>query len=133
MNVVIKRNVFSPLSTIGEMWIEGNREYYTLEPVTASEDVKPRAIPVGTYDLTIRHSPRFNREMPHVENVPGFEGILIHWGNFPQDTEGCCLIGMYKGPQPDFIGSSKNAFADFFQKLQAAEGPHTISYTEERG
>jgi hypothetical protein len=130
MHIDVKRRWFSVRSTIGEMFIDGVKKYYTLEPITTTSDVKPRSIPCGTYDLTIRHSPRFEREMPHIENVHGFEGILIHWGNFPEDTEGCTLIGGYEGPQPDFIGGSKHAFGEFFELLKKAEGKHTITYAQ---
>lgn len=130
MKLIVKRTDKSSLSVIGELWIDGLFYCYTLEPAEKSESVKPRAIPLGTYDVTIRQSPRFKRLMPHVENVPGFEGILIHSGNFPADTEGCLLVGKYKGPNPDFIGSSKLAFNPLFLRLTQATEPITISYTE---
>jgi hypothetical protein len=52
--------------------------------------------------------------------VPNFEGIRIHPGNTSKDTEGCILLG-YTWTGGDFIGKSKDAFNDFFTKLQEAK------------
>lgn len=51
------------------------------------------AIPSGEYTVVVTWSPRFKRDMPLVENVPGFEGIRLHSGNDAGDTEGCLLWG----------------------------------------
>lgn len=117
MQLRVERQDFSPYSTIGEMFIDGVHECFTLEPVWTESDVKPRAIPEGTYKLVPRMSKKHGREVPGVEDVPGFQDIEIHWGNFPRDTEGCCLVGQIKGPHPDFIGGSKLAFAALWEKL----------------
>lgn len=53
-------------------------------------------IPYGTYNVTITYSPRFKRNLPLINNVKGFDGIRIHSGNTPQDTEGCLLLGFNK-------------------------------------
>lgn len=53
-------------------------------------------IPYGTYNVTITYSPRFKKNLPLINNVKGFEGIRIHSGNTPQDTEGCVLLGFNK-------------------------------------
>ena len=129
MNILVRRRWLTNNSTCGELWLDGQFFCFTLEPVTRTDDVKPRAIPKGSYDLEILISPRFKRLMPHVMNVPGFEGILIHYGNYPKDTEGCLLVGSTHSE--DFVGHSDATFAELYNKLDSAEGPHHISYVVE--
>lgn len=127
MVIEVKRKTFTNLSTVGEMWVDGEFECYTLEdemreiegvPVTQWKVQDKTAIPVGTYDVIIDHSARFQRLMPHVLDVPGFTGIRIHSGNTDKDTDGCILLGQEK--TSDFIGHSKLAFDSFFLQLQDA-------------
>lgn len=64
------------------------------------------AIPKGTYTIDMNTvSPKYSQakyskqysfcdaKLPRLLNVPGYEGILIHIGNYPKDTEGCLLVG----------------------------------------
>ena len=125
MKIVVQRQITDAISTTGEMLIDGSHFCWTLEPATP--------IPSGTYDLTIRQSPRFNRLMPHVENVPGHAGILIHWGNYAENTSGCTLVGTTQGE--DFVGHSVDEFNRLFVRLQngITDGPVTISYLDPTG
>jgi hypothetical protein len=52
------------------------------------------AIPSGNYKMIVDYSPKFKKNIPHILNVPGFEGIRIHPGNDAEDTEGCLLPGI---------------------------------------
>lgn len=129
MKLLVNRNKFTGLSTEGTLLVDGQFSGFTLEP--PNRDIKPCAIPPGTYDVTIRWSEKHKRLIPHVENVPGFEDIEIHIGNWPKDTLGCLLIGQKEGP--DFIEGSKLEFDELFRRMTEAKAmgdPITITYTE---
>src|SRR5258708_20816712 len=119
MNVRVQRRWLTPQSTIGEISIVGDGAFhlYSLEPVTRADQVKPGAIPAGTYPLTLRFSPKHGRLVPHVEDVPGFSEIEMHIGNFPKDTEGCTLVG--KTRDTDSVAQSHAAFDLLFSRLIA--------------
>jgi hypothetical protein len=120
--LIVQRRPSDGIATLGSMTFRGAPECYTLEP--------PTPISAGTYPLTIRFSPRFARLMPHVESVPGYTGILIHWGNWAKDTLGCLLVGSVLGT--DFVGQSRAEFDSLFLKINdaLAEGPATITYLD---
>ena len=80
---------------------------------------KETAIPYGRYKIIIDFSNRFGRLMPHILDVPDFEGIRIHSGNTDKDTEGCPLVGQDWG-DGNFIGKSKLAFDALYSKLETA-------------
>lgn len=111
---------------IGDFFIDGEKTYWCLEDKDRFLETggikvpKETAIPRGKYKVIIDFSNRFQRMMPHVLDVPQFDGIRIHAGNTPADTEGCILIGMDYDPVQKIILKSKVAFDDFFPKLQSA-------------
>lgn len=118
MNIKVLRDVFSGKSTGSQISVDGVHQCFGLEPAVAEPPIKPRAIPEGTYRVTVRWSQKHKRNVPHVENVPDFQDIEIHIGNFPKDTEGCLLVGESRGE--DFVGNSGVAFHDFFDKITKA-------------
>lgn len=61
-------------------------------------------------------------------NVPGYDGIRIHVGNYHTDTDGCLLPGVYKNT-PDFVANSKITFDKLYKVLQDAEKKEKIFIT----
>ena len=57
--------------------------------------------------------------LPKVLDVPQFDGIRIHPGNKPSDTEGCILLGA-SIVNDSFIGASVLAFNRLLTKMVSA-------------
>jgi hypothetical protein len=120
MQITIKRLYKTNTSTIGELFIDGIFECFTLEDVERPIKIKNEtAIPKGTYKVIINQSNRFKRLLPLLLNVPNFEGIRIHSGNSNHDTEGCILVGQTRNK--NYIGQSRKAFNKLFKKMQGAK------------
>lgn len=122
LDIEIRRETYTGKSTTGRLFLNGQFECYTLEDCARPEGVKvagATCIPAGSYALTINHSSRFQRLMPQLLEVRGFESIRIHSGNTDADTEGCILVGLTRAE--NFVGSSRAAFRKLFGKLQAAK------------
>jgi hypothetical protein len=119
LKLTLVRHTFTNLSTIGSLSVDGKFLCYTLEDVAREVKIpNETAIPYGTYEVITNYSNRFQKVMPLLLDVPGFEGVRIHSGNDKDDTEGCILLGMIKNV--DFIGQSKVAFGYFMPILTAA-------------
>ena len=133
MELKILRKEFTEKSTIGDFFVNNTFFSYVLEDMIREPGVKvpgKTAIPEGRYQVIIDQSNRFKRAMPHVLNVPGFEGIRIHAGNTDRDTEGCPLLGYTK--DKDFVGNSRLAFNRFFDILYEALIHEKVYITVER-
>jgi GH24 family phage-related lysozyme (muramidase) len=120
LKLKLVRNTFTETSTIGELSVNGKFECFILEdPIRPEKIAGVTAIPSGVYSIVITSSPRFGRDLPLLEDVPGFEGIRIHPGNSAADAEGSLLPGQNKAT--DFVGKSRTAFAALFEKLRKAK------------
>ena len=111
MQLTLQRYFFSDNYTLGRLYSGNHLICETLEPPSshlnkhnplrlirkAKADGK-RAIPKGVYELVMSYSPRFGKRYPRLHGVPGYEGILIHPGNYPADTKGCILPGWNRHP-----------------------------------
>ena len=123
------RYQFQPERTFGKLAQDGVFLCYTLEDGTKSV-VHPKSkglISTGEYRVDLTWSPRFNRILPLLENVPGFEGIRIHSGNTERDTEGCILVGLHRD-DVEII----NSRAALQKLLEVVTFPTVLVITEER-
>lgn len=129
MRMKLERTLCGPKCTIGTLYVNGKAECFTLEDVRREVKGRPveewkvpgaTAIPAGIYNVVVTLSQRFKRDLPLLENVPGFSGIRIHPGNTAEDTEGCLLVGLVKGP--DFVSGSRRAFEQLFTKIKESIG-----------
>lgn len=121
MKMTVQREPSADGATLGELFVDGEHECYTLEDVVRPDGEKvpgQTAIPAGTYQVVMTFSPKFGRPMPLLVNVPDYEGVRIHWGNWAKDTDGCLLVGESKGKA--FIGQSVAAFDLLLPKIEEA-------------
>ena len=125
MNLTLFRKFPAPDCIIGELYINGKFECFTLEDIERPLKIAGvTAIPRGHYEIVITFSARFGKPLPLLLNVPGFDGVRIHTGNTSTNTEGCVLVG--KSRTNNSITQSRDAFNVLFPKLQAAASKEKI-------
>lgn len=133
MKILLKRFSKNNTSVIGSLYVDGVYVCRTLED-KQREKGEPKvpgqtAIPGGVYKLVIDMSKRFGVPMPHILDVPGFEGVRIHPGNTDKDTEGCVLVGeqiINNGS----LGNSRVAYTKLFKLLKDTKDEITIEVKE---
>lgn len=135
MKLLLRRIFKGPEYTIGKLFINSVYECDTLEDQDRGltnqmslEEIKAKkvygvtAIPTGTYSINMTTvSPKFKDRawakpykgiLPRLENVKGYEGVLIHVGNKAEDTLGCILVGENK-----VKGQVINSTATFYELM----------------
>jgi hypothetical protein len=106
---------------------------YTLEDEYRETKEKGETrIPAGTYKIKLRKEGGFHgryttkygsmhKGMLHVQDVPGFDYILIHTGNTDEHTDGCLLVGNTQteniGTKDGFIGASGDAYKRIYPPI----------------
>jgi len=120
MDLLLQRQPSADGCTLGQLFVDGVFECFTLEDVVRDgpKISNQTAIPAGRYRVEITFSPRFRRMLPEVLDVPGFTGIRIHPGNTAADTSGCILVGQRS--TVDSIEDSRVAMVSLQAKIAAA-------------
>ena len=116
MQLELQRRYKGGLYTIGALYVDGVWFCDTLEDTdrglldTMPEKIIQRkkvfgktAIPTGTYHIDMDTvsakflsrvwAKPYGGKLPRLLSVPGYNGVLIHVGNRPEDTDGCVLVG----------------------------------------
>lgn len=134
-------------NSLGKLFVDGKFQCYTLEDTyRAKKIMHVTRITSGTYPITLRTEGGFHqRYLKHkneavrnmhkgvfwVREVPGFEFILIHIGNYAKDTSGCLLVGedyAFNSMRERMITKSTDAYIELYQLMLAAlENNETIS------
>ena len=149
MKLQVVRTQFGKDATNGLLFIDGVFECYTLEDqYQAVKVMHETCIPEGTYDIKFRKTGGFHAKysaryknahygMLHLQDVPGFQYILIHTGNTDEHTSGCLIVGE---TQQDLdinfngmVGSSAVAYKKMYAKVanQLLQGKKvTIEYSK---
>ena len=107
INLLLIRDTFTDESTIGELFLNGERMCDTLELPYRDNQRSISCIPAGEYKVRLRY-PRESgtRDYLHllVQDVKDRSYILFHRGNTAKDSRGCILVGMTS--KQDFVGNS---------------------------
>jgi len=124
MRITVQRTIWSDKSTIGQMLVDDRFFGYTLEDTDryledgGEKITHVTAIPRGVYPVTLYDSPRFHGPVLLLHNVDGFNMVEVHWGNKPEDTDGCILVG--DSYADDWISHSRATFAKLLKVVEQA-------------
>ncbi len=128
MRITVERMTSDNDSTLSAIFVDGGFYCFGLEDEYRADKIAGEArIPAGEYPVRLRteggfhnrYSAKFSdihQGMLHIQDVPGFEYILIHVGNTDGDTAGCLLVGLgAMSRQEDMsIQSSVDAYKLFY-------------------
>lgn len=143
MKILVERKWKKEEYTIGKLYIDnvffcntledkdrGLNSGMPLEEVKKIKKASITAIPTGTYNIRMDIvSPKYSKsdwyvknchgaKMPRLENVSGYEGVLIHPGNSAKDSSGCILVG--KNDVKGMVTKSKEYFLPLYNKMYKA-------------
>jgi hypothetical protein len=143
MKLTLKRFVQTQTETLGKLYVNDSFQCYTLEDIARPEKVKGKTrIPTGKYIIEKRkvggtvkkYRERFGEDhyMLWLQDVPNFLYILIHVGNYKEDTEGCILVGSGVNirEKNSYITYSVKAYLDLWKMVDYAFSDGQTVYIE---
>lgn len=121
MKLNLRRFLYEEDTTLGYLLVNDKFECWTLEDKVRDVKIKHEtAIPTGIYTIVLTDKNKWNKVMPHLVDVPNFDGIYMHAGNSNSDTSGCPLVAD-KLVNLKTNESSKIAFDRLMEKFRLAE------------
>jgi hypothetical protein len=115
VKITVTRDAFTDKSTTSTVTLGDALSCFGLEDVDRQLELYPErkvagetAIPRGTYKVIVDFSQRFQCLMPHILDVPGFDGIRIHPLNEASQTHGCLGVGTTR--KDNWISNSRVAY-----------------------
>lgn len=106
MKLELRRTSHDAESTLGELLVDSRHQCFTVEDEPRAVKLRGETrIPAGTYQIKLRaeggfhqraltkYGAQWHRGMLWLQDVPGFQWILIHTGNTEKDTDGCIIVG----------------------------------------
>lgn len=135
--IKVERFLHHPDCVISRVYVRDQFFCFSIEDAERTTKIPGETcIPPGVYNLGTRYSPRFSPRLGHdmiwVQDVPGFQYILIHTGNTKNDTEGCLILGKNIGmlDGKDAVLTSKPTYLSFYASVidDIKKGGQKIEY-----
>ena len=145
MKLTLDRAEADTHATRSTLLINGIAAGFILEPAGPGGVTDRRRVPAGLYALELKaydaprgiSTSRFDAKaveimqqaggqhfgMIRLVNVPGRSEILMHWGNFWSDSEGCLLTGRarMKGKAGELaVSNSREAYQRIYARVASA-------------
>ena len=134
MKYILQRQRTGDSGTFGVLFLYDGTVLHTGELPWHDNAPDVSCIPPGIYQGALSYSPHFNKNLYHLEDVPGRSNVMIHPANWMGDAskglkcqlEGCIALGLSVGDLEgqDALISSQVAIARF--SAEAANGPITL-------
>lgn len=159
--LTVIRKTFHADWTISALLVYNKLDGYAVEDEIRDKKVDGEtAIPYGVFPLGLRISPTFSdffyyseslnilvykkdiskytatdfkpHELIWIKDIPGFQYVLLHWGNTDDDTRGCLIVGRSVGTlgKQQGVLDSRNYYMELYPKIykQIKQGGQTIEY-----
>lgn len=128
--VVLIRNIAEDVQELGNMYVydENGKELFsckTLELAWRDNQRNISCVPNGRYPIYLEYSPRFNRMLWELKEVPGRSECKIHAANYFYQLNGCIAPGdmhtKIDGDKYTDVRNSRKTLDRFMEAMQPAE------------